>query len=319
MRLLHQRRISTIFVILAISAYRHIAAFSFQVRYQTAQHKHKYKQSFGFSNPQDKQNLFVHHYQTIQYVKPISRNPRSFQFDRILHILSLSSDTDTRPETETNKKAETNQKSKRSRRQSVLNIARNIVEKPQAIKNLLKDAAVELSSFTSSNTEDITQLRQKTLKAFETANKAIDEAQHSLNVVRDSLNEAKMEAIAAIEEAEASQLSLDTLEFKNIGMNQTSSLALEPKTDDNEIFPDIEALSYDDVDYEMSEMAPPFIGEDMCLVPGVPLVRVEKAPDNSRRIFAGIDIMAGVDDVWDVSLYSFFLILNSCDINTIRY
>jgi hypothetical protein len=33
-------------------------------------------------------------------------------------------------------------------------------------------------------------------------------------------------------------------------------------------------------------------------VPGDPVVRVERAPENSRRIFAGIDIMASVDDVW---------------------
>jgi len=63
---------------------------------------------------------------------------------------------------------------------------------------------------------------------------------------------------------------------------------------------DISTLDYDDVDYHMSEMAPPYIGDDQCLVPGEPVVRVEKAPENSRRIFAGIDIMASVDDVWNV-------------------
>ncbi len=50
----------------------------------------------------------------------------------------------------------------------------------------------------------------------------------------------------------------------------------------------------------MSEMSPPFINEDQCLVPGEAIVRVEKAAENSRRIFAGIDIMASVDDVWNV-------------------
>eukprot|EP00979_Chaetoceros_neogracilis_P010831 scaffold2612_cov267-Chaetoceros_neogracile.AAC.24 len=63
---------------------------------------------------------------------------------------------------------------------------------------------------------------------------------------------------------------------------------------------DVSALTYEDVDYHMSEMQPPFIGEDQCLVPGEAVVRVEKATDNSRRIFAGIDIMASVDDVWNV-------------------
>jgi len=64
---------------------------------------------------------------------------------------------------------------------------------------------------------------------------------------------------------------------------------------------DIESLSYDDVGYELHEMAPPFIDENQCLVPGETVVRVEKAPDNSRRIFAGIDINgASVEDVWKV-------------------
>lgn len=61
---------------------------------------------------------------------------------------------------------------------------------------------------------------------------------------------------------------------------------------------DVSELTYDDVDYHLSEMAPPFLGEDQCLVPGEAVVRVEKAPENSRRIFAGIDILASVEDVW---------------------
>ena len=48
-------------------------------------------------------------------------------------------------------------------------------------------------------------------------------------------------------------------------------------------------------------MSPPFIGEDGCLLPGEPVVRVERAPQNSRRIFAGIDIpSASVNDVWEL-------------------
>jgi nucleoid-associated protein YgaU len=66
---------------------------------------------------------------------------------------------------------------------------------------------------------------------------------------------------------------------------------------------DISKLTFDDVDYDSSEMAPPFLDPDSCLVPGEPVVRVEKAPENSRRIFAGIDILASVDDVWNVSWF----------------
>lgn len=61
---------------------------------------------------------------------------------------------------------------------------------------------------------------------------------------------------------------------------------------------DVSTLKYEDVDYTLTDMAPPFINEDECLVPGEPVVRVEKAPQNSRRIFAGIDIPVSVDDVW---------------------
>jgi len=63
---------------------------------------------------------------------------------------------------------------------------------------------------------------------------------------------------------------------------------------------DVASLDYEDVDYTLTEMAPPFIGEDECLVPGEPVVRVEKAPQNSRRIFAGIDIPVSVEEVWDL-------------------
>jgi len=65
---------------------------------------------------------------------------------------------------------------------------------------------------------------------------------------------------------------------------------------------DFSALTFADIDYESSEMAPPFLDPQSCLVPDAgPIVRVEQAPDNSRRIFAGIDILgASTDDVWDV-------------------
>jgi hypothetical protein len=43
-------------------------------------------------------------------------------------------------------------------------------------------------------------------------------------------------------------------------------------------------------------MAPPFLNEDQCLVPGEPVIRVEKAPENSRRIFAGIGTWNASDE-----------------------
>jgi len=42
---------------------------------------------------------------------------------------------------------------------------------------------------------------------------------------------------------------------------------------------------------------PAVLSDEICLVPGSPIVRVEVAPGNARRIFTGIDIVAEVDDV----------------------
>lgn len=50
--------------------------------------------------------------------------------------------------------------------------------------------------------------------------------------------------------------------------------------------------------------APRFLSDDVCLVPGEPVVRIEAAPGNARRIFTGIDIVARCADVtsvvWDL-------------------
>ena len=42
------------------------------------------------------------------------------------------------------------------------------------------------------------------------------------------------------------------------------------------------------------------IGDDMCLIPGEVVVRVDAAPGNSRRIYMGVDINADVPTVWDL-------------------
>lgn len=39
--------------------------------------------------------------------------------------------------------------------------------------------------------------------------------------------------------------------------------------------------------------------DDICLLPGEPVIRIEQAPSNSRRIYSGIDISASVEDVWE--------------------
>ena len=88
----------------------------------------------------------------------------------------------------------------------------------------------------------------------------------------------------------------ETITDESISAEEEDSLGKWRESD----FDEITNLSYEDVDYTLSDMAPPFINEDECLVPGEPVVRVEKAPQNSRRIFAGIDIPVAVDDVWSL-------------------
>ena len=88
----------------------------------------------------------------------------------------------------------------------------------------------------------------------------------------------------------------ETIKEESTSTEEEDSLGKWQESD----FDDITNLSYEDVDYTLSDMAPPFINEDECLVPGEPVVRVEKAPQNSRRIFAGIDIPVAVDDVWQL-------------------
>jgi len=50
----------------------------------------------------------------------------------------------------------------------------------------------------------------------------------------------------------------------------------------------------------LDQFEPPIIRDDICLMPGEPVVRVEIAPGNARRIFTGVDILSSVDAVWRV-------------------
>ena len=56
-----------------------------------------------------------------------------------------------------------------------------------------------------------------------------------------------------------------------------------------------------EVETVVTKQSPPVLRDDQCLLPGGdPIVRVEEAPTNSRRIFTGVDIMADMDSVWEV-------------------
>jgi hypothetical protein len=200
--------------------------------------------------------------------------------------------------------------------------------------------AVDTSSSSASTTA------ASIIHAIQTAEIALQEAEHRVLILRRELENAKNElhVIAGMTSLEQQQQQqqppsieasseqkemkgMDSTEQKrekdetvidsgNDGDGDTShevvfehqqeeeedELSLSPisTSDDNNTVVDLASLSYDDVDYLTlsMDMAPPFINEDECLVPGEPAVRVEKAPQNSRRIFAGIDIPVSENEVW---------------------
>lgn len=62
----------------------------------------------------------------------------------------------------------------------------------------------------------------------------------------------------------------------------------------------VDMVPEDETNKAERSKAPAFLSEEVCLMPGMPTVRVEVAPGNARRIFTGIDIVAKCDDVADV-------------------
>lgn len=61
------------------------------------------------------------------------------------------------------------------------------------------------------------------------------------------------------------------------------------------------ALGREDEPKAADEENAPVLTDEVCLIPGdAPVVRVEDAPGNARRIFTGVDIRASVEDVWSV-------------------
>jgi hypothetical protein len=187
---------------------------------------------------------------------------------------------------------------------------------PQAIAAILKDASVAalenveivMEKNERLNGEQALDESKKMIaslidEAFQPMEASLDEMEDALKHARESLQNAKKESyqaveaiqVAAIAQAEGAATAVAQAEkvAESQVMGQIYSSAMEDDIDVSE-------LSFDDVNYEESEMAPPFLDPNSCLVPGEPVVRVERAPENSRRIFAGIDIMASVDDVWNV-------------------
>jgi len=129
--------------------------------------------------------------------------------------------------------------------------------------------------------------------AFGPAEESLREAEESLASARTALADAKLRALEALGAVESAAAEIGRT-------TTTASVVVDGGYEENES--DLLAgLTFEDVDYGSSEMAPPFLDQDSCLMPDAePVVRVEKAPDNSRRIFAGIDIAASTDDVWKI-------------------
>jgi hypothetical protein len=148
-------------------------------------------------------------------------------------------------------------------------------------------------------------------EAFEPMEASLADMETSLGKARQALEVAKSQSYQAIEAiqvaaiAQAEGAATAVAQAEKAAERQVMAEIYSNAVSDV----DVSKLAFDDVDYDSSEMAPPFLDFDSCLVPGEPVVRVERAPENSRRIFAGIDVMASVDDVWNVSFFSFFVVV----------
>ena len=164
------------------------------------------------------------------------------------------------------------------------------------------DASDDIASDTFTDVESLID------EAFLPLEETLNKMESQLVDARDSLKEAKQQSFAAMKAVEAAAIAqaegavqaVQAAE-KEAGRKVLADLYVAAQNDET-MFSDeqLADLSFEDVDFLSSEMAPPFLNEDQCLVPGEPVCRVEKAPENSRRIFAGIDIPHSVDDVWEL-------------------
>ena len=156
---------------------------------------------------------------------------------------------------------------------------------------------------------DVTALIKE---AFLPVEESLDEIEKQLLLAKASLREAKQQAITAMEAIEVAAMAQAEGAVQAVKAAEEAAgrkvlediydAARQDAEDDAEAMlrstEPRQVYTYDNIDYSTSEMEAPFIGEDQCLVAGEPVARVEKAPENSRRIFAGIDIPHSVDDVW---------------------
>jgi hypothetical protein len=164
------------------------------------------------------------------------------------------------------------------------------------------EAAVETSFANRSFRAKLEVLTQELVTLTADAERTAEECMAAAVSAAELANKAQKQAKQVASQAVAVQEILNQMMFAQptetpVELDQSSTTGV---TSSKPGFSEARTLTFSDVDFSASSMAPPFIGEDQCLVPGEAIVRVEKAPDNSRRIFAGIDIMSSVDEVWNV-------------------
>jgi len=241
----------------------------------------------------------------------LSPHSKSLSSEKYSNGDSSSSDSDLsqnedNPETTNRRK---NLKDKISKLAN--NIVKNpILPVPRAIATILKDAtantvdmatekviSLQSSSLntTTGKVEDIDEILEK---YFAPVEEYLKEAEDSLANARRSLQVAKEQTARAFETAQAEPIRVQSENPNNTYEEVAVQKDLQALFDDEKV--KVASIAYDDVGYHLCEMSPPFIDVDQCLIPGEAVVRVEKAPDNSRRIFAGIDIPVGVEDVWNL-------------------
>ena len=150
-------------------------------------------------------------------------------------------------------------------------------------------------------------------EAFRPMEASLAQVETQLELAKQAMQEAKLQSIAAMSAVEAAAIAQAEGAAQAVKMAEREggrTVLAEMYVAAQEVDSttkstgkvlsdtDISRLSFDDIDYATSEMAPPFLNDDQCLIPGEPVVRVEKAPENSRRIYAGIDIPQSVDEIW---------------------
>jgi hypothetical protein len=206
--------------------------------------------------------------------------------------------------------------------------AANVTPMPQAVASVLKDATLNALDMAVEYVVDHDEEVQRNLKsrngaslnhqqqqdvqyevtmlienAFAPLEETLNEMEKQLEQARKSLKLAKQQSIVAMEAIEAAAIAQveGTVEAlrqteESVSRQALANMYVAAQQEDKSMI----TITLDEVDFGTSEMAPPFLDENSCLVPGEPVVRVERAPENSRRIFAGVDIPHSVDEVWNL-------------------